>query len=91
MLANTQQIIPELARRGLEVNDAKFELIVMNSRSEADTTRISSQFRNVLPGVRVLQDQDQILLGAPLSLDAIPDTIRARTNALKRMGNDLPF
>ena len=88
VLADLTTITAELARRGLEINDAKCELVLINHHGE-DIPRTSDQFRGVLPNVRVLGEEDQVLLGAPLSAAAIAPALRSKRDALKIMASRL--
>ena len=48
---------------GLEVNSAKCELTVLG---HADVDPVLSQFREVIPGVRLVELDRLVLLGAPV-------------------------
>ena len=88
VLADITTVTVELARRGLDVNDAKCELVLINHQQK-EVPRTLYQFRNILPNIRVLQEDNYQLLGAPLSSEAVGPALRAKEEALKRMADRL--
>jgi hypothetical protein len=85
VLADCQTIQGELARAGLEVNDAKCELFLLNHHGREEEQQAEEQFRNILPGVRVLREDQQALLGSPLTQAATAPAIRVKKEALELM------
>ena len=65
-------LLVRLSTMGLEVNSGKCELTILN---DVDPGGTESMFRGLLPGVRVVQDVECSLLGAPVSPAGIPGVL----------------
>ena len=84
VLSDLTNVITDLRDAGLEINSTKCELILINHSPE-ETQATFAQFRTALPGVKIIQDHEQTLLGSPLTLAAIPQALQAKKEELERL------
>ena len=79
-------LMERLRAIGLEVNESKCELTILNdSRPEAT----EAMFRGLFLGIRVVEACDLSLLGAPVDIQGIPGTINEKREAHERMTSKL--
>ena len=84
VLQDVQRLINRLQAIGLEVNDRKCELTILD-HSPQESVHTESRFRLVLPNVRIVPISQCTLLGAPLSEEGIPEALRVKLSDLERM------
>ena len=88
VLSCVQRLVENLREVGLEVNQSKCELLILDHAKEQvrETERL---FREVLPSLKVIVPTSSTLLGAPLSERGISYVIRERAEDLERMVSKL--
>jgi len=64
--ADVTEVLSEAAAIGLELNQAKFELYVL------DNPEALAEIYHLLPGIQTLEPSELHLLGAPLTVEALP-------------------
>ena len=79
-----RKLIDDLAETGLELNQGKCELIILNHTRE-ESLRTEDLFRGLLPELKVIPLSDSTLLGAPLSEEGILAAVREKSVDLRRM------
>lgn len=84
VLDGVRRLIDGLRGLGLEINQRKCELIMLN-HSRDDESRTERLFRELLPELEVVPLTNSSLLGAPLSEEGIRDAILERRADLERM------
>lgn len=79
-----ERLIHDLRKVGLEVNQRKCELIILNhTRQEA--IRTEELFRGLLPEVKVVPRSEALLLGAPLSEESVSMAVLEKRRDLERL------
>ncbi len=84
VLADLNNIIRDLGDAGLEVNDRKCELILLNHTPE-EVGNTDALFKEVLPGFRCPPEHQQMLLGSPLTPAAITPALTGKAEELHRL------
>jgi hypothetical protein len=84
VLSCVQELLDDLREVGLEVNQKKCELIILN-HSREEKLHTMELFRGLLPELRFKQASESNLLGAPLSEEGISSAIREKCEDLRRM------
>ena len=88
VLSCVEKLIRDLNEIGLVVNQSKCELIILH-HSEEEALRTEKSFRDMIPGLKVVQQSDCSLLGAPLADAGISATMREKVGDLERMSSRL--
>ena len=65
--SDLKKLIPAMARVGLQVNPSKCQIIVPTVDNKGETI---SQLHHIIPGASVLSEDEQTVLGAPLTAAA---------------------
>lgn len=73
----------EFSLLGLELNSSKCEIYFLPNVSEERKTEISNQINNILPGTKILSDNELTLLGAPLTTNAVESVIEKKEVVFK--------
>jgi hypothetical protein len=81
-------IIPAFADMGLEINDAKCEVFLLNCSRQQEGEYLA-KIRRVLPAVRFPEAACRHLLGSPLTSEAIVPSLRAKLETLSSMRDRL--
>ena len=84
VLSCVQRLIGDLREVGLEVNQKKCELVILN-HSREEKLRTMEMFRGLLPELRFTRASECNLLGAPLSEEGISSAIQEKCEVLRRM------
>ena len=79
-------LLERLRAIGMEVIGSKCELTIFNDSMPEAT---EAPFRGLLTRVRVVEECDLSLLGAPVYIQGIPGTIHEKREALERMTSKL--
>ena len=82
--ADLRQLIPAMARVGLEVNPTKCEIINSSAEAVQDIATVE-KLHQLIPGAAVVADFEQTVLGAPLTSSAAETALRRRQVELDRM------
>ena len=77
-------LVADLGQVGLEVNQGKCELIILNHSSE-ERIETEGMFRDLFPDLTVVEPSCSILLGAPLSEEGITSAMTEKREGLERM------
>ena len=88
VLADLANVIAELQEAGLTVNDSKCEIILLNHTSVEEEETLSG-FRDLLPNIRLLREQEFQLLGSPLTMAAADPILQKKQDELKNMAERL--
>jgi hypothetical protein len=86
VLADLKTIQDASAELGLHLNPAKCELWVIGVDEQVVVDSISE----LLPGIRIRALEDCMLLGAPLTPEAIPSAFMEKIEEVKRLTSRLP-
>ena len=79
-----RKLVEDLREVGLEVNQRKCELIILNHpREEANQTL--DMFRDLFPQIKVIPASESFLLGASLSVEGTPGAVREKCEDLERL------
>ena len=84
VLEDVQHIVEKLNSIGLEINSDKCELTFL-SLTPLEEGNIEASFREVLPNVRLVPANLCSLLGAPLSIEGIPEALEDKIKGLETM------
>ena len=84
VLEDVQALVGKLSELGLEVNGDKCELSILGHES----TETEQLFRDVLPGIRVVNEGIS-LLGAPVSSEGVLRVLESKKEDLDRMASRL--
>jgi len=84
VFSSLQRLIHDLREVGLEINQTKCELVIIN-HSREEKLRTEGLFRELLPELKVVHLSDSTLLGAPLSEGGISTAVRERQEDLERL------
>ena len=90
VLTSLSTILVELRQKGLIVNDSKCEVIILN-HTAAEKRNTLSRVKEVIPGVRVLQEAQHTLLGSPLSRAAEVPALHEKKEQLQRLVSRLSY
>ena len=82
VLRDVRRLVTALGAIGLEINSAKCELTVLG---HAEVDPVSTQFREVIPDVRLVELDRLVLLGAPVVSSAIPPILAEKMRGLERL------
>ena len=88
VISDVRQVLPALARLGLEVNPTKSELINLGLSSE-EFERARHAIEGSLAGVTVTPSNDVELLGSPISLPATARVIESKVEHFQSMTENL--
>ena len=80
--SDLEKLIPAMAGIGLHVNHSKCQIIAPTSPAGQDAI---TQLHRVIPGASVLTDDQQNVLGAPLTATATEAAVREKREDLVRM------
>ena len=83
--ADLRQLIPAMARIGLEVNPTKCEVINSSVAEGQQTTTNMERLDQLIPGAAVLADAEQLVLGAPLTSSAAETALAKKKEELDRL------
>jgi hypothetical protein len=84
VLRAVQKLVEDFRAVGLEVNQGKCELIILN-HSREEELETEEMFRGVLPTLKVVPAHKSLLLGAPLHEEGVSAVIREKREGLERM------
>ena len=84
VLSCVRVLVDDLRKVGLEVNHSKCELLILNHTRE-DSLRTEGMFREIMPGLKVVQRSEATLLGAPLSGEGVSTVLSGKSEDLERM------
>ena len=77
-------LIDDLREVGLEINQSKCELVILNHTREEESGTVRA-FRELVPGVRVVPRSEVSLLGAPLSEAGVSAAVTEKRGDLERL------
>ena len=83
VLSCVRVLVDDLRRVGLEVNHSKCELLILNHTRE-DSLRTEGMFREIMPGLKVVQRSEATLLGAPRSGEGVSTVLSGKSEDLER-------
>ena len=83
--SDLKQLIPGMARIGLNINPNKCEIIFPADVSDEQRSCAVTSLHQLIPGAAVLQDSERIILGAPISEDAAEAAIVEKREELEYM------
>ena len=89
VLSDFQRIIEVAATLGLLINPNKCELSFLGPIDEKQKQAILSKFRNLAPGIQLINDNDAFLLGSPLNDASIPKNLNSKIENLKKFSHRL--
>ena len=84
VLQAVQKLVEDFRAVGLEVNQGKCELIILN-HSREEELETEAMFRGVLPTLKVIPAHKSLLLGAPLHEEGVSAVVREKREGLERM------
>ena len=84
VISNVRRLVDDLREVGLEVNQRKCELVILNHTRE-DKLRTERAFRALLPEVKIVAGSASSLLGAPLSDEGVSEVVQERCEDLERL------
>ena len=84
VIADFQKIKAASETLGLDINNKKCELMVIDQQSPENTTLLQNFCENN-PAIRVIGNKDLTLLGAPVSPEAIEEVLNSKLESLKLM------
>ena len=82
VFSDLEKLIPAMARIGLNVNPSKCQIIALVNGAHS---AIISQLHRIIPGASVLNENQETVLGAPLTAAATEALVREKREDLKRM------
>ena len=82
--ADLQQLIPAMARIGLDVNPAKCEVLISNIGA-ASLSVTKEKLHELIPGAAVITDSQKMVLGAPLTRSAAETALAKKKEELDRL------
>ena len=82
--SNVEQLVDSFRELGLQINQAKCELIVLSDTVEERETTVSL-FRGLMPEIKVVAESNASLLGAPLAEEGISSVMSVKCEELDRM------
>jgi len=80
-------ILAKSSAIGLQLNPAKCELYVLDNPDSEGVAEIE----RLLPGIQTLKSSELELLGAPLTVDALPAALDAKVAQIRRLADRLPL
>lgn len=83
-LVCARKLIAGLAGLGLNVNQNKCELVILNHTGE-EAQRTEESFRELLPEIKIVSASESSLLGAPLTEFGISEVLSTKREDLERM------
>jgi hypothetical protein len=84
VLQDLSKVVSTANDIGLELNYSKCEVIFLNHTEEQLALSIS-QFQKVAPGISLVRKDELTLLGAPLTIEAISNSLEKKTETLTRL------
>lgn len=87
VLKDFLHIITESHKLGVELNPDKCEIAILGPQT--DNTLIVDHFRNIAPGIQLIDNTNAELLGAPLTLKSIARVFEKKTKVFGNMSTRL--
>ena len=79
MLSNAAIIRNRLSSVGLEINNAKCELLIVNHTTSQERSQTTTLFKDVFPYISISPPNLWYLLGSPLHQESAPLHLEAKT------------
>ena len=89
VLKDLSRIIEKSAELGLKLNFKKCEIAVLASTAIGADQNLLEPFQQLAPGIRILNKGEMVLLGSPLTEEAISVVLQVKTNALSQLKSRL--
>ena len=67
---------------GLEINNSKYELLIVNNTTSQERSKTTKLFQDVFPSISITAPNLWQLLGSPLHQDSTPLHLEAKTKML---------
>ena len=88
VISGVRGLIADLEKVGLEINQSKCELVVLNHTRGEESDTVGA-FAGLIPGVKVVKGSEVSLLGAPLSEAGISNAVAEKQEDLERLTSRL--
>ena len=89
MLSNAAIIRNGLSSVGLEINNSKYELLIVNNTTSQERSQTTKLFQDVFPSISIPAPNLWQLLGSPLHQDSTPLHLEAKTKMLDNITENL--
>ena len=87
VLDDLKKVLSASSAIGLQLNSNKCELILMDDPDQSSVDSIVS----LLPGIKILKNEECSLLGAPLTEEALPHALSQKIDDIKLLTGRLPI
>ena len=87
VLHDLKKVLAASSAIGLQLNSCKCELILMEDSDQSSVQAIVS----LLPGIKILKNDECSLLGAPLTEEALPQALSQKVADIKLLTDRLPI
>ena len=77
VLSDLENMVTKLGELGLRINDNKCEITLLEY-TEQESVVTTGMVHSILPGARIVPEEECCLLGARLSVEGIPVALRKK-------------